>query len=401
MTSIAEIQQLFSHPVIKTFNLYSQKVFKDISSCHTESRGKHVYKCDNKACGHIHYQYHSCGNRHCLFCGSSKRDDWVEKLVVDLLPTSYYHVVFTLPHELNSLIMGNRKALFTLLFDSAKDTLLTFGKDEKYLGGMIGITSVLHTWGQELTFHPHVHCIVSGGGIADTGKWIEPKRKGETFLFPVQAMKIVYRSIFMKRLRKMIKLNKLKQNEIDISNVLKVVADKTWNVYAKSPFKDVSSVVEYLGRYSHKIAISHHRIKSIIDSHISFDYKDYQDSHKKKVLIVSKEEFIRRVEQHILPKRFVKIRHYGYLQNHGKRKRIDEIKLQLKIKSLPIIKVPMKIKMMERFQMDILKCRKCEIGRYQLMEIWRAGQGSESGKENGLGDIKIYSNKAPPQSIVL
>lgn len=397
MCSIADIQKIFSNPIVSSFNSYSQKVFRDIASCHTESKGKHVYKCDNASCGHIHYQYHSCGNRHCLFCGSSKRDDWVEKLTADLLPTSYYHVVFTIPHELNSLMMGNRKALFTLLFDSAKDTLLTFGKDKKYLGGVPGITTVLHTWGQELGVHPHVHSIVSAGGINEAGKWIDPKRKEEIFLFPVQAMKIVYRAIFLKRLRKMIKLNKLKTDLINIPEIIKQVSDKTWNVYAKAPFNDVSAVVEYLGRYTHKVALSHHRIKTITDTHVTFNYKDYQDNHKQKLLTITKEEFLRRIEQHILPKRYVKIRHYGYLQNHGKKKRIEALKEQLQIKSKPIIKTPIELKMMERYQIDILKCKKCSTGRYQLMEILHAGQCSEVINENVTFDVMLLPNKAPPQ----
>ena len=400
MCSIADIQKLFSYSIISTFNPYSQKVFRDVASCHTEAKGKHVYKCDNNACGHIHYQYHSCGNRHCLFCGSTKRDDWIEKLTADLLPTSYYHVVFTLPHELNSMILGNRKALFTLLFASAKDTLLIFGKDKKYLGGTIGITTVLHTWGQELNFHPHVHCIVSGGGIDGYGKWIEPKRKEETFLFPVQAMKIVYRAIFLKRLRKMIKLNKLKTLGTDIPEILKQIADKTWNVYAKAPFNDVRSVVEYLGRYTHKVALSHHRIQSITERNVSFTYKDYQDSNKKKVLTISKEEFLRRLEQHILPSRYVKIRHFGYLQNHGKKTRIEELKSQLKIESKLLIKIPIELKMMERYQIDILQCKKCNTGRYQLMEVIHAGHRVKSEDEIN-GCIKLLSNKAPPQYISL
>lgn len=401
MCSIADIQKLFSQPIVSTFNPYSQKVFRDIASCHTESKGKHVYKCDNTSCGHIHFQYHSCGNRHCLFCGSNKRDEWVEKLTADLLPTSYYHIVFTLPHELNSLIMGNRNVLFTLLFDSAKDTLLTFGKDKKYLGGSVGITGVLHTWGQELSFHPHVHCLVSGGGINEAGKWISPKRKEETILFPLQAMKMVYRAIFMKRLRKMIKLNKLKADGIDLPEVLKQIADKTWNVYAKAPFNDVSAVVEYLGRYTHKVALSYHRIKTITDRHVSFKYKDYHDNHKQKVLTITQEEFLRRLEQHILPRRYVKVRYYGYLQNHGKKKRIDNLKVQLNIKSMPIIKIPIELKMMERYQIDILKCKKCETGRYQLMDIVHAGQSFDSANKSGIWDSKAFSNKAPPQSIDL
>lgn len=238
--------------------------------------------------------------------------------------------MFTLPHELNSLILGNRKVLFTLFFDSAKDTLLTFGKDKKYLGGTIGINSILHTWGQDLSFHPHVHCIVSGGGISDDGKWMNPRRETNTFLFPIQAMKTVYRAIFMKRLRKYIQQNLLAVPD-EIVNVLKSIADKTWNVYAKAPFTDVSSVVEYLGRYSHKIAITHHRIKEVSSGIVVFQYKDYADSNKKKVMVIPHDEFLRRMELHILPKRYVKIRHYGYAQNKGKHKRLDGIRSQLKL----------------------------------------------------------------------
>lgn len=159
---------------------------KQLYQCHTVALGMHHYRCNDADCNHLHQQYHSCGNRHCPNCGGLKKEQWVENLTAQLFPASYYHVVFTAPHEFNALILGNRKQLFTLLFQSASATLLQFAGDPQYLGAVCGITSLLHTWGQDLSFHPHLHCIVSGGGVKDNN-WVAAKRSNDKFLFPVAA----------------------------------------------------------------------------------------------------------------------------------------------------------------------------------------------------------------------
>jgi hypothetical protein len=292
----------------------------------------------------------------------------------ELLPVKYYHVVFTLPHELNSLVMGQRKLLFKLLFDASAGTLLSFAKDEKYLGATPGIISVLHTWGQQLSFHPHIHCIVSGGGITMANEWKEATKNDWQFLFPVKAMKMVYRAKFMEGLAKLIE-NKtvLPKEGTDIKALFNTVYQKDWIVYAKAPFGGPHAVIEYLGRYTHKVAISNHRISSINDEEatVAFEYKDYADDNKKKLMTLSSDEFIRRFEQHILPKGFTKIRTYGYLSNRNRHQRINEV---LKKMKLPLhkglVKIPLELRMMERFGMDIKQCPRCKQKTLQLLRIF-------------------------------
>lgn len=236
-----ELQKVFGHAASLPFNPYSKQVFSKLRDCHTPAIGMHTYKCSDPDCKHIHQQYHSCGNRHCPNSGGLKKEQWIEDLTADLLPTAYYHVVFTLPHELHPLILGNRKELFKLLFDAASKTLLQLASDKKYLGGKCSVTAILHTWGQQLSFHPHLHCIVSGGGVDSNGQWIEAKRKNSRFLFPVAAMKPVFKAIFLKRLRLLIRKNKLKLTGIDFQEIIAEAAFKKWNVYAKRPFGNVAS----------------------------------------------------------------------------------------------------------------------------------------------------------------
>jgi len=359
-----ELQKVFGQAASLPFNSYSKKVFSKLHDCHTAATGMHTYRCDAPDCKHLHQQYHSCGNRHCPNCGGLKKEQWIEDLTADLLPTAYYHVVFTLPHELHPVILGNRKELFKLLFDAASKTLLQFAGDEKYLGVRCSITAILHTWGQQLSFHPHLHCIVIGGGAGANGKWIEAKRKNHKFLFPVKAMQSVYKAIFLKGLRSLIAKNKLQLTGIDYQKIIKESGYKKWNVYAKRPFGNVASVVEYLGRYTHKIAITSHRITGIDDANVKFRYKDYADGSKQKEMALSVPEFLRRFELHILPKGFVKIRHYGLLQNHGKIKRLNAIREQLKIGPMPVkVQVPVSQRMLEKYGKDITLCPKCNKGK--------------------------------------
>ena len=362
------LQQLFGSAAAQPFNAYSRQVFTQLQHCHTAAIGMHTYKCDNPACSQLHYQYHSCGNRHCPHCGGLKKEQWIENLTADLLPTSYYHVVFTLPHELHPLILGNRKMLFKLLFDAASQTLLQFAGDEKYLGARCSITAVLHTWGQQLSFHPHVHCIVSGGGVDADNNWVAAKRTNDTFLFPVKAMPTVYKAIFLKGLRLLLQNKKLQVDGIDSEKIIKKAGFKNWNVYAKKPFGNVASVVGYLGRYTHKIAITAQRITSISEHTVTFKYRDYAGSNRQKDLTVSHAEFLRRFELHILPKRFVKIRHYGLLQNHGKIKRLNAVRKQLKLQPLPPkVQVPVRVRMLEKYGKDITLCTTCNRGKLVLI----------------------------------
>ena len=285
-----------------------------------------------------------------------------------LLPTAYYHVVFTLPHELHGIIMGNRKELFKLLFDAASQTLLQFAKDTQWLGGRCSITAILHTWGQQLSFHPHLHCIVSGGGIDGNNQWVAAKRFNDKFLFPVKAMQIVYKAVFLKGLRRLLQNKQLQVDGMDTEKIIMQPGYKKWNVYAKRPFGNVASVVEYLGRYTHKIAITAHRISSISEHSVSFKYKDYANDNQQKEMTLSHAEFLRRFELHILPRWFVKIRHYGLLQNHGKTKRLNSIRQQLNLQPLPPkVQVPVSQRMLEKYGKDITLCPVCNKGKLMLI----------------------------------
>lgn len=405
-----ELQQVFGQAASQPFNPYSQQVFTRLHRCHTAAIGMHTYKCSDPGCNHLHHQYHSCSNRHCPNCGGLKKEQWVENLTADLLPTPYYHVVFTLPCELHAIILGNRKELFKLLFDAASQTLLQFAQDPKYLGATCSITAILHTWGQQLSFHPHLHCIVSGGGIDDNNKWIPAKRNNDKpacrpgrFLFPVKAMQVVYKAIFLKGLRHLIQKGKLQIRGIDTDKLIKDAGHKKWNVYAKSPFGNVASVVEYLGRYTHKIAITAHRIIGISEGNVTFKYKDYADGNKQKEMGVSIAEFLRRFELHILPGRFVKIRHYGLLQNHGKVKRLNAIRQQLCLAAVaPKVQVPVSQRMLEKYGKDITLCPKCNKGKLIWMCSTYAKEDSSllrkklTAGEQTTSLPETISNKASP-----
>lgn len=379
-----QLQQLFDHPWIDQCNGYSKSIFSRLHRCHTAAMGMHHYKCDDANCGHTHYQYHSCGNRHCPNCGGLKKEQWIENLTAQLFPTAYYHVVFTLPHEFHPLVLGNRKEMFTLLFEAASQTLLQFSRDAKYLGATCGITAVLHTWGQDLSFHPHLHCIVSGGGILPStpcgegqgvSKWVKAKRTKAAFLFPVHAMKKVYKAIFLKKLRQLLAKGVLQTKGINADEVIQQAGYKKWNVYAKAPFGNVASVVEYLGRYTHKVAITKHRILRITETDITFRYKDYRDSSKQKEMTVSSTEFLRRLELHFLPRRFVKIRHYGFLQNHDRTTRLNAVRATMKLSPLPPkVQVPVAVRMLEQYGHDISLCPKCKQGKLVLLAIIYPGQ---------------------------
>lgn len=204
------------------------QVVEQLKTCRTAAQGYHLYRCSNEACGKLHYRYHSCRNRHCPQCGGFQKQQWIEQRTAELLPTHYFHVVFTLPHELNSLVLGNRKLLFKLLFDASAATLLQFARDDKYLGAVPGLLSVLHSWGQQLSFHPHVHCIVSSGGITNTAKglqWKTARRNSSRFLFPVKAMGRVYRAKFLQGLKK---LSAQKQLAVDDNHSTVAMINKLW-----------------------------------------------------------------------------------------------------------------------------------------------------------------------------
>ena len=362
-------QKIFSHTSITNYNSYSQHVFSRLSKCHTRGIGVHIYKCNNGECGHVHHQYHSCGNRHCPNCGGSKKDQWIEDRMSELLPTTYYHIVFTVPHELHGIFLCNRKKMFDLIFESGHYTLTKLGRDPQWLGATPGIVSILHTHGQDLSFHPHIHCIVSGGGIDKEDKWIDGKRTDGKFLFPRRVMEMMYKAYFLKRLKSM-----LGDGDINIPDnfdirIIDDVGYKKWNVYAKAPFGGPAQIVEYLGRYTHKVAITSHRITEISDTTITFNYKDYKDGSKVKSMTLAQDEFVRRFELHILPYKYVKIRHAGFMSHNGKEDRIKNIYQQLKLPTpMPRIKISIGLTTLISTGVDITVCTKCNKGKLILLD---------------------------------
>jgi len=299
-------------------NGWQLRTLSAIKRCRTAELGGHVDACDG--CGNISISYNSCRNRHCPKCQGSNREEWIKAREAELLPVSYFHVVFTLPSVINSLAMHAPKQVYDTLFEAAWETIACFGKNK---GVHLGMISVLHTWGQNLSLHPHLHCIVPGGGVEKDGQWKQISSDGK-YLFSVKAMSKVFRAKYCEKLKE-----KLPEQYLSIR---KELWGKDWVVYAKRPFGDSRSVIEYLGRYTHKVAISNHRIKAITDQTVDFVYKDYKQSGIKKVMRLTHSEFIRRFAQHILPKRFVKIRHHGILSSTWKRSKLKNLQEKLHVK---------------------------------------------------------------------
>lgn len=290
-------------------------VLNALEKCRTAALGGHVDACDS--CGHVRISYNSCRNRHCPKCQHTNKERWIIARQQQLLPVSYFHVVFTLPQEMNTWCMHYPKQMYDLLFAASHQTISAFANDEKHLGAMAGMISVLHTWGQNLSLHPHVHLILPGGGIAPSGSWKKAKNNGR-YLFPVKAMSTVFKNKYMEGF---LQLLKTKNKNIEPS-IRETLYSKNWIVYAKLPFGGPQQVIEYLGRYTHKVAISNHRLISTDDDQISFTYKDYRsigtgnaDGSKQKTMTLEAGEFLRRFCLHILPPGFRKIRYYGFMAN--------------------------------------------------------------------------------------
>jgi len=365
-------QKVFAHSSIQRFNPYSIAVFQKLKNCHTAAIGVHQFRCNNSNCLHTHRQYHSCGNRHCMNCGTLKKEQWIHDRMSELLPTTYFHVVFTLPQELRSLCMGNRTLLFNLLFEASHHTITTLAANERWLGAQPGIVSILHTNGQDLSFHPHIHCIVTGGGINKYGKWIAEKRANGMFLFPRRLLENTFKAYFIKRLAVYFKQDKLRiEDENTFHESMLAIHQKDWNVYAKAPFGGPAQIVEYLGRYTHKVAITAHRISEISDTNITFSYKDYADGNAVKSMTLGHEEFLRRFEQHILPRHFVKIRHAGFLTHRNKHARIASILQQLNLpRAMPKIKLSAELFCLINTGKDLSKCPICKTGKLERIATY-------------------------------
>ena len=336
----------------QNLSIHQEKTLRALSYCRTAALGGHIDACDG--CGNISISYNSCRNRHCPQCQGHKKEEWIQKREQELLPCSYYHLVFTLPEELNFLALKDPKLVYKTLFETAWETLNQFGKNK---GIQLGMIAILHTWGQSLSLHPHLHCIVPGGGITKQGKW-RPKIKTDKYLFSVKAMSKVFRAKFCQKL----KVNCAE----DYEKIREKLWSKNWVVYAKRPFGGPKQVIEYLGRYTHKVAISNHRVKNIDDKNTTFGYKDYRKGGEKKEMTLPNVEFIRRFSMHILPKRFVRIRHFGILSSFWKRGKLQNLQSELKVQ-IPQTKPKTLLN----------KCRCC--------------------KEGNLVTIALFGSRGPPQ----
>ena len=302
-----------------------RQVLSDITACRTQALGGHVFECDQ--CGHRKVAYNPCGNRHCPQCQAVSRAEWLDKRLSDLLPVVYFHVVFTLPHQLAPLALQNPRIVYGILFRAAAQTLLEVG--ESRLGARFGFLAVLHTWGQTLGHHSHVHCIVPGGGIAlDGSRWV--RCKGRRFFLPVRVLRHVFRGKVLDLLRQAFlkgelsfhgRLKSLAQ-ERNFRRLLASTKRKPWMVHPKPPFGGPEVALKYLARYTHRVAISDQRLLSSDDGTVRFSYKDYAHGSQQREMTLDALEFLRRFLLHVLPKGFVRIRYYGFLANCHRREQL-------------------------------------------------------------------------------
>jgi hypothetical protein len=292
--------------------LQHKKAMRSIEICRTSELGGHIDRCDT--CEAERISYNSCRSRHCPKCQFLKTERWIEDRKADLLPIPYFHVVFTLPQELRSLALANQRVIYDLLFKAASETLIELAADDKYLGAKIGLVAVLHTWSQTLVHHPHVHCIVTGGGLAKDGGW---RASRADYLLPVKVLSRLYRGKMLDKLKTAERTGAL-QGGLDRSTERDLYA-KEWTVYCKRPFASADHVVAYLGRYTHRIAISNHRLIDLDGDSVRFRYRDSAHGNQRKIMKLDGLEFIRRFLLHVLPHGFVKIRHYGLLGNRCRR----------------------------------------------------------------------------------
>ncbi len=374
---VAEIFRRYLPSYLRSHKLSLQqfKIVKAILSCRTSALGGHIRECNNGDCAHEDQSYNSCGDRHCPKCQSIAKNKWLKKRLKEVLPTPYYHTVFTLPHLLNDLALFNKKLFYDILFEASSQTLKGLSSNPDYLGAVMGFLGILHTWGQTIVNHFHIHYIVPGGGIAvgEDGKerWVELPKK-DKFLFPKKVMSDLFRGKFIALLKKAYYSGQIKlpdtQAELSDHRLFEMfidqVVNRRWNVFAKQPFSGPAEVLMYIGRYTHRVAISNHRILSIDNGKVSFEYKDYKDEAKLKIMTLPAQEFIRRFLLHILPKGYHKIRMYGYLAHNRRAENVEKVRrLILESQSLLDFSdelVDKIIKSLDSYQIG--QCPKCEKG---------------------------------------
>jgi len=366
-----------------TLSRGQRRVMSAIEQCRTAVLGGHVEQCD--ACGHQRIAYNSCRNRHCPKCQSLARAQWLSERQAELLPVAYFHVVFTVPQEVAAIAYQNKEVVYNILFQATAQTLRTIGADSKHLGAELGFIAILHTWGQNLLHHPHLHCVVPGGGIAPDGQHWVACRPG--FFLPVRVLSRLFRRLFLELLQQAFDGGELHffnslaglQERLAFAKYLAPVSHTEWVVYAKPPFGGPKQVLEYLGRYTHRVAISNNRLLDFSDGAVTFAWKDYRHESKNKTMRLEAQEFIRRFLLHVLPSGFRRIRSYGFLAN-----RYRQVKIELcrKLLGTPVlvaaVDVPDKtLDYRDRYQrltgLSLRDCPHCSKGQMVRIESFTAG----------------------------
>jgi len=359
---LADIVRRFGKELLHKENLspVQIKTLFDIVQCRTASLGGHEQACD--CCGTVQYSYNSCGNRHCPKCQLAKQVKWIDKLIDRTLLVKHYHLVFTVPHCLNNICLWNNKLYYKILFGAVWRTLHSFGYS--HYGVESGAVAVLHTWGQNLSLHPHIHCLVPAAGYTLNGTWKNIGVNGK-YLYPVQQLSSCFKDKFLKSLERAL----LKEGTLrGFASVIKLAWNKEWVVYSEPSLAGAEQVIRYLGQYTHRVAISNRNITNITNTHVEFIAKDYRDKAKKKPKMLSGAEFLRRFCQHILPRQFVKIRYYGiynqttkrYLQIQFTRPSVDDIEKQQVSKKETAVECIKRI-----LEVDVTKCPVCKTGTMQ------------------------------------
>lgn len=371
---LAQVFRVFGDRCAATQRLTAaqRQARRAIESCRTAALGGRLAVCDR--CGQEVAVYHSCRNRHCPKCQSVARERWLAAREAELLPIPYFHVVFTLPHELGPLARGHPRLIYGLLFRAASATLLRFGRDPRHLGGTIGVVAILHTWGQTLVQHVHLHCVVTGGALApDGGRWIRARR---SFLFPVRALSLVFRGLFLDALDAAFAAGCLHfcgglaalQEPLRFARLTRRLRRRKWVVYARRPFAGPRSVLRYLGRYTHRVALTNARLVALDAQSVRFTWKDYADHARRKTMTLDGVEFLRRFLQHVLPRGFVRIRHYGLLAHAQKARRLArcrELLGQVDPSAAPPPASAVAL-LAERAGLDVTRCPACRAGRLVL-----------------------------------
>lgn len=305
------------------FTAHQKRMLRALADCRTIALGAHQIAC--KACGTVQLACNSCRNRNCPNCQSRDRESWLSARTEELLPVSYFHLVFTLPDTLNDLCLHRPKVMYSLLFESIWYTINKLGKDKRWIGAQVGMIAILHTWGSNLSLHPHLHCMVPAGGLDIKGNWKHSKSKGK-YLFNRGVMGSIFRARFVKLMRKAIQKGNLPKVEAEL---FKKLFEKEWITYAKRPFHQAQQILNYIGRYSHKIAITNHRLLEVSHEKVKFSYKNYRKGGQQEEMTLPVKEFIRRFAMHIVPYKFVRIRHYGILSNRNKKQALKAARMAL------------------------------------------------------------------------